>query len=225
MNTVHHGVFKDTPDSKAATGARILECARDLFNRHGYEGFSMRRLANDVGCAVGTIYLYFRSRDELFQALVEERFERLSRALSELTERHRNGDPVVLLKKGMYTYIEFGLRNPSDYRLAFVVSSSSPEQPYRIHPACEMIRFMIGRCVEEGRFREVDVEIVAQALWAAIHGVTSLLIQKCYLPWAGRAKLIEQVISNAVDSLVVQPGLMKSKFNESWQPENSPGRS
>lgn len=213
MNTVHHEADKDTSDSKAAAGARILECARDLFNRDGYERFSMRRLADAAGCAVGTIYLYFPSKDELFQALVEERFERLSRALSGLGERHRNGDPVVLLKKGMYTYIEFGLRHPNDYRLAFLVSCSSPEQPYRMHPACEMIRFMVGRCVQEGRFREVDVETVAQALWAAIHGVTSLLIQKSYFPWAGRGKIIEQVINNAVDSLVVQPGLMQSKFN------------
>jgi AcrR family transcriptional regulator len=225
MNTVHHEADNDTPDSKAGAGGRILECARDLFNRDGYERFSMRRLAEAVGCAVGTIYLYFTSKDELFQALVEERFERLSSALSGLSERHRNGDPVVLLKKAMYTYIEFGLRNPDDYRLAFVVRSSSPEEPYRMHPACEMIRFMVGRCVEENRFREVDVETVAQALWAAIHGVTALLIQKCYLPWAGRTKLIEQVINNAVDSLVVEPGLMKSKFNESWQPENFPNRS
>jgi len=105
MNTVHRQADRDTPDSKAAAGGRILECARDLFNRDGYERFSMRRLADAVGCAVGTIYLYFTSKDELFQALVEERFERLSSALSGLGERHRNGDPVVLLKKAMYTYI------------------------------------------------------------------------------------------------------------------------
>jgi len=222
MNIVHREANEDIPEFKAAAGARILKCARDLFNRDGYERFSMRKLADGVGCAVGTIYLYFRSKDELFQALVEERFERLSCALGGLRERHRNGDPVVLLKKGMYTYIEFGLRHPNDYRLALLVGSSSPEQPYRIDQACEMIRLMVGRCVQEGRFREVNVETVAQALWAAIHGVTSLLIQKSYFPWAGRAKLIEQVINNAIDSLVVQPGLMHSKFNSSWQAENSP---
>jgi hypothetical protein len=59
--------------------------------------------------------------------------------------------------------------------------------------------------VREGRFRKVDVETVAQALWAAIHGITSLLIQRPNFPWIGRAKVIEQVINNAVDSLIAQP--------------------
>jgi AcrR family transcriptional regulator len=165
----------------------------------------MRKLASAVGCAVGTIYLHFTSKHELFERLVEERFEGLLSVLGGLRERHREGDPVVLLKKGMYTYIEFGLRHADDYRLAFLIPSSSPGPSYQMHPACEMIRFMVGRCVEEGRFREVDVETVAQALWAAIHGITSLLIQETYFPRALRAKLIEQVISNAVDSLVIAP--------------------
>lgn len=212
MNIVHQAESTYLPGSKAAEGRHILECARDLFVRDGYERFSMRKLAGAVGCAVGTIYLHFTSKDELFEWLIEERFKRLLGALAGLCERHSRGDPVVLLKKGMYTYIEFGLRRPDDYRLAFHMPSSSREQSYRMHRAWEMIGLMVGRCVEQGRFREVDVEIVAQALWAAIHGITLLLIQETYLPRARRAKLIEQVISNAVDSLVVEPALIDSNL-------------
>jgi AcrR family transcriptional regulator len=215
MNVVHHKADADPTLSKGVASTGILALARDIFVRDGYERFSMRKLAAAAGCAVGTIYLRFKSKDELFQRLVEERFEGLCRALRGLGERHQNGDPVVLLKKAMYTYVEFGLRHPNDYGFAFLVRYSSPGQPCRVHPAFEMIRFMVGRCVQEGCFREVDVETVAQALWAAIHGITSLLIQKPNFPWAGRAKVIEQVIHNAVDSLVVQPAMMRAKFNQS----------
>lgn len=207
MNTVH--LPEQSP--KALSRTEILEAAREIFVRDGFEHFSMRRLAGAVGCAVGTIYLYFNSKDDLFQMLVNHSFERLLSALTGLRERHQDGDPVVLLKKGMYTYIEFGVRNPNDYRLAFMLRPPAPEQPYRVHPAFEMMRFMVRRCVEESRFREVDVETVSQALWAAIHGITSLLIQRPNFPWTGRAKVIEQVINNAVDSLTAPAAGVRSR--------------
>ena len=162
----------------------------------------MRRLAAELGCAVGTPYVHFKSKEQLFQTLVDQSFDRLYQFLSGLRDRHQNGDPVLLLKKGMYTYIQFGLQNPNDYRFAFLMRSSAADQSYRVHPAFEVMRSMVARCVKESRFREVDVETVAQALWAAIHGITSLLMQRPDFPWVGRSKLIEQVINNAVDSLI-----------------------
>ena len=204
MNNVHpyNTISGSVKDSTRGT---ILNAAREIFARDGYDGFSMRRLAADLGCAVGTPYVHFKSKEQLFQALVEQSFERLHQFLSGLRDRHQNGDPVVLLKKGMNTYIQFGLQNPNDYRLAFLLRSPAANQPYRVHPAFGMMRFMVARCIAEKRFREVDAETVAQALWAAIHGITSLLIQRPNFPWVGRAKVIEQVINNAVDSLIAQP--------------------
>jgi AcrR family transcriptional regulator len=197
--------------SKLSTRETILNTAREIFVRDGYERFSMRRLAADLGCALGTPYVHFKSKEELFQILVEQSFQRLYEVLSGLRDRHQKGDPVVLLKKGMYTYIQFGLQNPNDYRFAFVLRSPAPDQPYRVHPAFQVMRFMVTRCGEEGRFCELDVETVAQALWAAIHGITSLLIQRPNFPWVGRTKLIEQVINNAVDSLIRKPALVPAE--------------
>jgi hypothetical protein len=67
---------------------------------------------------------------------------------------------------------------------------------------------MVGRCVEEKRFRSVDVETASQALWAAIHGITSLLIQRPTFPWVGKKQVVEQVINSAIDSLLTTPRAM-----------------
>ncbi|MGH9661467.1 MAG: helix-turn-helix domain-containing protein, partial [Bryobacteraceae bacterium] len=40
--------------------AEILSAARDLFVKEGYAAVSMRRIAERVGCAPGTLYLHFR---------------------------------------------------------------------------------------------------------------------------------------------------------------------
>jgi len=66
---------------------------------------------------------------------------------------------------------------------------------------------MVRRCVEENCFRAVDVETTSQALWASIHGITSLLIQRPAIPWTSKKKLIAQVIHTATDSLTAAPNL------------------
>lgn len=47
----------------------------------------------------------------------------------------------------------------------------------------------------------VDEETASQALWAAVHGLTSLLIAKPAFPWVEKERLIETVVAMAVDGL------------------------
>ncbi len=115
-------------------------------------------------------------------------------------------DPAEELKKGLRAYVEFGLRNPNDYRFAFMLRPPMEKRPYKVHGAFEALRYIVRRCVEEKRFRAVDVETTSQALWASVHGITSLLIQRPAFPWVPKKELIAQIINNAVDSLVAGSG-------------------
>jgi AcrR family transcriptional regulator len=186
----------------------ILDAAREIFAREGYESFSMRRLAEKIEYSPGSIYLHFKNKEELFETLVEESFERLLQALTKIKNGHAEDDPAEALKKGLRAYVEFGLRNPNDYRFAFLLRPPVLKRPYHVHTAFGAMRHMVGRCVNEKRFRAVDIETTSQALWAAVHGITSLLIQRPTFPWVGKKQVIEQVINNAVDSLMAAPGGM-----------------
>jgi AcrR family transcriptional regulator len=191
--------------------AIVLGAARDIFVRDGYESFSMRKLAARVECSPGNIYLHFNNKEELFEALVEQSFARLLQSLSRLKSLGLRGngrtsaDPVALLRKGLRAYLRFGLRNPNDYRFAFLIRPPIVKRPYKPHPAFEVLRFMVRRCIAEKRFRAVDAETASQALWAATHGITSLLIQRPAFPWAPKSEVIARVIDGAIDSLLVAP--------------------
>ncbi len=191
----------------------ILDAAREIFVCQGYESFSMRKLAEKIEYSPGSVYLHFNNKEELFECLVGESFARLLKTLMGLQNGAEWQDPVEELKKGLRAYVEFGLRNPSDYRFAFMLRPPVVKRPYKVHEAFESLRYMVGRCVEEKRFRAVDVETTSQALWASVHGITSLLIQRPTFPWVAKKKLIEQVINTAIDSLVPEPGAM-SKVGE-----------
>jgi AcrR family transcriptional regulator len=56
---------------------RIVHAARARFLSEGVDGASLRRIAEDAGTSVGMIYYYFKTKDELFLAVVEEDYSRL----------------------------------------------------------------------------------------------------------------------------------------------------
>jgi AcrR family transcriptional regulator len=55
------------------TRKAILDAAEKLFLDSGYNGTSMRQIANEIGMAVGGIYNHYASKDAIFKALLEER--------------------------------------------------------------------------------------------------------------------------------------------------------
>jgi AcrR family transcriptional regulator len=187
---------------KQEVKAEMLNAAREIVGRDGYEGFSIRKLARSIEYSPGNIYLYFKDKNEIFDCLVEESFASLLKALPQPSGA-RDEDPVALLKRSLHTYVNFGLSNPNHYQFAFLLRPAGQPRPHKRRAAYESLLLKVRLCIEKKRFRTTDVDGTAQALWAAAHGITSLLIQRPAFPWVARNKLIRRVIDSAVDSLVV----------------------
>src|ERR1039457_4823411 len=113
----------------------ILDAARDIFVRQGYESFSMRKLAEKIEYSPGSVYLHFKNKEELFECLVDESFARLLTTLTDLRNGQEQTSPVEELKMGMRAYVEFGLRNPNDYRFAFMLRPPGEKREFKVHGA------------------------------------------------------------------------------------------
>lgn len=183
----------------------ILRAAREIFVREGYESFSMRKLARKIKYSPGTIYLHFKNKQALFESLIDESYASLG-AVMLGPHDDETEDPVSDLKKGWRAYVDFGLHNPNHYRFAFMLGR--PEETRHFQKAdllFSALRDSVKRCVEQGYFRPIDVDAAAQAQWASVHGITSLLIQRPQFPWVDREKLIARVIDGCIDSLLAVP--------------------
>jgi AcrR family transcriptional regulator len=191
------------------TRSEILGAAREIFVRDGFEGFAMRTLAQSVGCSLGAIYRYFTSKEELFDVLVEESFVHLYEALAILL-KERGKDPVAQLKRGLRLYVEWGLKYPSEYQIAFVVRDPG-KKPYRTHRAFDAARALVKLCLGRSKPDERELELRTQALWAATHGITSLLTQRPSFPWVSKQRVIDQVIDSAVQGAIGPTKRQKSK--------------
>src|SRR5262245_14832781 len=180
----------------------ILDAAREAFVEDGYEAVSMRGLAERIGCSHGNLYLHFKDKEALFDCLVQESFDRFGDGLHKLVESARSDDSVTLVRKAGRAYVEFGVANPSVYEFAFILRRRGEERPRKPHVTYERLQSLVRRCMDEKRFRRMNVDAASQALWAAGHGITSLLIRRPTFAWADRDKLIGQVIDSAVDGLL-----------------------
>lgn len=179
---------------REALKSGILDAAREIFVHDGFDGFSMRKLALAVGYSPAALYLHFASKEDLFEALVEESFVHLFEVLAGLL-KDESRDPAARIRAGLRLYVEWGLAHPHEYQIAFGVRTPD-RKPYRTHAAFDVARSLVKKCLPGSTPREVESR--AQALWAATHGVTSLLIQRPSFPWVSKDRLIDDVIESAV---------------------------
>src|SRR5260370_36542485 len=80
----------------------------------------MRKLAEKIEYSPGSVYLYFKNKEELFECLVEESFARLLKTFTTLRNGEERRDPVEEAKKGPRTRRESGRPNPNGYRFALL---------------------------------------------------------------------------------------------------------
>jgi AcrR family transcriptional regulator len=197
------GVAERRARQKENLRQEILDAARQMFVEEGYASVSMRKIAERIEYSPTTIYLHFKDKAEIFHQLCEETFAKLTQRLETLARKHT--DPIISLRAGMLAYVDFGLKNPHHYTITFIIS---PEQSgeYAFEDsigarAFGVLRSAVEGCVTSGVFRSVDVDTAAQSLWAAIHGVTSLLIVHCDFPFVPKTRLIEHTIDTMIEGL------------------------
>jgi AcrR family transcriptional regulator len=100
-----------------ATRELILDAARRLFVRNGFEGTSMRAIARAIEYTPTAIYHHFEGKDELFAELCARDFRTLGSAFQQIG---RVEDPVERIAHAGKAYVAFAAANPMHYQLMFM---------------------------------------------------------------------------------------------------------
>ena len=164
------------------TREKILEAARELFIQEGYDGVSMRKVAEKIEYSPTAIYVHFTNKEELFREVCYQDFARLAQVFqtSPLPE-----DPRERLKSLGRIYVDFGQQYPNHYKLMFMTSHPKWEPDEHNHQcanpevnAYALLRHTVQQAIDAGVFREgIDnPDLISQTLWAGVHGVISLRI-------------------------------------------------
>ena len=71
-------------------------------------------------------------------------------------------------------------------------------------PAFGFLTRLVGECVRQKKLARVDVRTASCALWAGVHGITSLLIVMPNFNWGDPNKIVDQLVTTLVDGLGVR---------------------
>src|SRR4051794_11201923 len=107
------GVQERRAREKERNRGEILDAARAFFVKEGYEHVSIRKIADKIEYAPGTIYLYFRDKAEILDRICEETFSKLEQRMHAINKDPAS--PLDGLRRGLRTYVQFGVDNPNHY--------------------------------------------------------------------------------------------------------------
>jgi len=188
---------------------RIVKVAAGIIEDCGPDCVTMREVAEKIGYSPTTIYLYFKDKSAILREAVLLAFD----DLNETCDLSAVGPgPLDKFRQRCRAYIVWGLTHPGHYTLMF-------QLPWEMDWTVEWTdsdipRFTRGRVEDLAQLRaaaaagelaeETDFELLEDAVWAALHGTTSLTISRRLTvanPEAGAAELLAAATRTA-DALV-----------------------
>lgn len=201
---------------RARLQERILDAARELFARHGFEAVTLRKIAAAIEYTPAAIYGHFRDKEALIRALCLRDFDQLA---AEFARLQRVADPLERVARAGRTFVRFAVDNPNHFRLMFlqhqVLEEDEETRERKGDPARDGYTFLV-QAVREAIEQELlrpeltDADLVAQTFWAGMQGVASIEIAFHDDPWVALRPLSRRVLA-AIDALLrglAAPGQM-----------------
>ncbi len=187
--------------------AEILEAAERIFVAEGYEGATIRKIADEVGVSSTALYMHFQDKGCILLEICE-------RTITLLLERNREiaGKPldaVVRTRMMLEAYMRWGLQHPNAYQLVYsaprpVSAGIWPEDTADLSTQCYNIFCGVVREIAaSGRLRTGTAESAAQALWMSCHGVVALMASRPNFSWAPSDDLIQVTLDGLLNGLVI----------------------
>ena len=172
---------------RVARRQTILEAADSVFAKHGLDSATIEMVAREAEVAVGTIYLYFSSRDDLFLQLTAERIEDLTASYAKIQSVPQ--EPLAELRAMAAAYIDYLCNSRELFLIHQSVGyarirkrlkrKSEIEHYNRVlslgHKAFAQWERAVGRVYEIGLIPNVmDLATIASVLWASLNGAFML---------------------------------------------------
>jgi AcrR family transcriptional regulator len=189
-----------------ALRGEILAAARDLLAETGdRDAVSVRAVAERVGITTPSIYRHFRDKEDLLDAVCAEVFSSLADVLEEAANKAR--DPLEVLYRQGKAFVHFALANPEQYRMTFMAAGDGPHKVDDVltERCFSLLLSTVAACAQAGYFPPLDDGGVKLGLrlFAAVHGLATLLITKMWLPWGDTEEAIDGVIGAAIAGSII----------------------
>jgi AcrR family transcriptional regulator len=156
--------------------ANLMDAAARLLAEEGPQALSTRRVAAAVGTSTMAVYTRFGGKEDLVRAMVGQGFQLLNQRMTEVGE---TADPVGDVVALGAAYRQNAVEHRHLYGVMFGGSAlggfalTDEDRQHGRYTLTILVR-AVERCMEAGRFRPGDAQLVAHQMWIALHGLVTL---------------------------------------------------
>jgi len=182
MNGIDMKKKQETATAEEGTASRILTVATKMLMEEGCAGLSMRKISSRLGLSQAALYRHYRNKAELVQTIIAAGYAgMLDRVLS--AARGEN-DPRIMLKKSIEAYISYALEKPEFFKSVLLAPPGPGSEDVNVLSAgvarkrrsFGFLAECLAKGMDAGLFARADIELTAQAVWAAMFGLTARLV-------------------------------------------------
>jgi len=157
----------------------IKKNARFLFQKQGFEATRMEDIAGCAEISKATIYRYFKSKNDLFYDIMQERLTNLNNAFLEICGRQEAPETTMMLISDRV--LEFSIEESDIYHLVTSLKITdikkllSPDKAGHLRQIMasnlKQVELVIQRGINSGVFRRIDAKVVAIIFWNMFMGI------------------------------------------------------
>jgi AcrR family transcriptional regulator len=161
-----------------ATRDALIGAARELFGERGYDGTSIGAVLDAAGVARGALYHHFATKEELFDAVLDQEVARVSTVAANAARKEN--DPLASLRAGCATWLRVAL-DPAVQRIVIldppaVVGWKRWRELDEAH-TLGGLRANLTTLASQGHIAESEVDTFAHMLLAAVTEAALLIAQ------------------------------------------------
>jgi len=169
------------PDVSNERKTQILNAAEDIFTQKGFDDARMEDIAEETGVSKGTLYLYFKSKNDLIFAILDRMFEREFKQFEDIEKQPSSATETIWMISDMISKDIVGMVRliPIVYQflaLAFRNKFVQAALKRYINHYLDVLTPIVQRGIDSGEFRDVDAREVSIAMGAVIEGTLLLWV-------------------------------------------------
>ena len=160
----------------------ILESAKEIIEKDGFDSLSIRKLAKKVGYSPANIYQYYDSKSEIISAVVQLGYHNIIKSIQNEKNDFKTSEEEIRYK--FKKYINSALKNQHYYKAVMLsqeddilaVTSILNNEDQNNSSAFNFLENLIEKGQNQGEFKTGNPKIKAKIIWTATFGLIIRLI-------------------------------------------------
>jgi AcrR family transcriptional regulator len=173
-----------TEEDKRQKGNKILQEAKELFFDKGYYGTTIEMITAKAGVSIGTFYVYYKDKIEIYKALQNEGLDILLGMIQQVISRSGTTAREKVTELAQ-TYLRYYKEYRKYFDIMAILSATPPElketdSPLskiidgKTHDVLKTIERVLQEGIERGEFVEMDTWKATNVLWGILDGLILL---------------------------------------------------